>query len=399
MKKKIIIFIAFITIINGAIFAQEKKEDKLKISGYLQGQTEIVGKDGKSKTGGTTSYDDNKDGKDNDYFIRYGLRRGRIKFVYSEKIAKLVYEMDMTENGFKSESAYLEVTPLDFLSLRAGLMTDFFGDEVQYASNKLEVVEMSQVIQKLFPEKKDIGFLLSLNGKKNSYFDGVKLDIGLVSGNAIHKDDDGRMNFMAHLKYNHSNDNIKYGIGASFYRGTTNNIDTLYYQVRDNAWQSDSVEANKKNIRQYVGFDGQISFNVIGGLTNIRAEYVFGSQPSKENDLKSPDGDAYTSKFNHKRNFQGGYLYVIQDVYHTPLTVIAKCAYIDNNTDLKKNDITNPTDLSYMNYGLGMYWTINSNLRITAMYDINKNETTNKISKYSTDVKDNVFTLRLQCKF
>jgi phosphate-selective porin len=46
-----------------------------------------------------------------------------------------------------------------------------------------------------------------------------------------------------------------------------------------------------------------------------------------------------------------------------------------------------------------MFLRINSALRLTAMYDINKNETTKQIAKYSQDIKDNIFTLRLQYKF
>jgi hypothetical protein len=230
-------------------------------------------------------------------------------------------------------------------------------------------------------------------------WDGLKLDLGLVSGNNIRKDDDGRMDFLAHLKYNHSTSTLMYGIGTSLYSGTTNNIDSLWFTVNNNAWQSETVEKNKKNKRQYVGFDGQIAFETLLGLTNFRAEYIFGTQPSVSGDLKSPNGNTYTDKFNYNRKFSGGYFYAIQDIYNTPLTLVLKYAYLDNNTEIAGNDIKNAGDLSNTDYGFGMFWRINSSLRLTAMYDINKNETTNQIAKYSKDIKDNIFTLRLQYKF
>ena len=49
--------------------------------------------------------------------------------------------------------------------------------------------------------------------------------------------------------------------------------------------------------------------------------------------------------------------------------------------------------------GVGGLWQINSALRLMAFYDFNKNEKTNASLTYNKDIKDNVFTLRLQYKF
>jgi phosphate-selective porin len=376
-----------------------KKLQKFSVSGYIQTEAEISGQDGKTKTGASNSYSLDRDNKDNDWFMRYGIRRGRIKFTYTEGIAKGVFEMDINEGGIGVKNAYLQIKPHQCISLQAGLMDRWFGDEVEYSSSNLEPLERSLIIQKLFPDEKDLGLKLTLSGMKNTMWDGLKLDLGLVSGNNIKKDDDGRMDFLAHLKYNHSTSTLMYGIGTSLYSGTTNNIDSLWFTVNNNAWQSETVEKNKKNKRQYVGFDGQIAFETLLGLTNFRAEYIFGTQPSVSGDLKSPNGNTYTDKFNYNRKFSGGYFYAIQDIYNTPLTLVLKYAYLDNNTEIAGNDIKNAGDLSNTDYGFGMFWRINSSLRLTAMYDINKNETTNQIAKYSKDIKDNIFTLRLQYKF
>lgn len=418
MKKKILTVIAFTTLTTFGAYAQDEIQkdslqvlqeqvennqakikglEKFKVSGYIQSQMEVSGKDGKTKTSASNAFSDSRDNGDN--FLRYGIRRGRIKFQYTEGIAKGVFEMDINEGGIGVKNAYLQITPHQCISLQAGLMDRWFGDEVEYSSSNLEPLERSLIIQKLFPDEKDLGLKLTLSGMKNTMWDGLKLDLGLVSGNNIKKDDDGRMDFLAHLKYNHSNSNLSYGIGASFYSGTTNNVDSLWFTVNNNAWQSEKVEMNKKNKRQYIGFDGQIAFETVMGLTNFRAEYIFGEQPCVSGDLKSPNGNTYSDKFNYNRKFAGGYFYAIQDIYNTPLTLVLKYAYLDNNTDLKGNDIKNGGDLANTDYGVGMFWRINSALRLSAMYDINKNETTKEVAKYSKDLNDNIFTLRLQYKF
>ncbi|MCB0513068.1 MAG: hypothetical protein KDC60_01405, partial [Bacteroidetes bacterium] len=60
---------------------------------------------------------------------------------------------------------------------------------------------------------------------------------------------------------------------------------------------------------------------------------------------------------------------------------------------------TNKGDISYNTFGLGMVWKATSSIRVTAFYDIVRNETTNNITDYNQNRKDNVFTLRFQYKF
>jgi Phosphate-selective porin len=374
---------------------------KLKVSGYIQTEMEVGQQNAELKTGANSGkYSQAIDG-DHTNFLRYGIRRGRIKFQYTQGIANGVFELDINEGGIKPKNAYLQVTDpyVEMFSLKAGLFDVCFGDEVAYSSSALESPERSLVIQKLFPDEKDLGGVLTIAAQKNTTFDGLKLDLGLVSGSTISKDDNGRLNFVSHLKYDKAFSTMSYGLGASFYSGSTNNSDTMLYTVKDGAWVSQKTQANQTNKPQYFGLDGQFSFETAMGMTSLRAEYISGQQPSVAGDLKSPVGNTYTDKFNYKRKFQGGYLYFIQDIYHTPLTFVLKYSWLDNNTELKGDQITNKADLALSTIGVGCYWRINSALRLTAFYDINTNEKTAAIAKYSRDVLDNVFTLRLQYKF
>jgi len=203
------------------------------------------------------------------------------------------------------------------------------------------------------------------------------------------------------------------------YSGKTNNADNYFYEVEKVGdvykWKkSDSIAANEGNKRQYFGIDAQFSVETKCGITNIRGEFLTGTQPSKSGSFGSPKSDTYdkTSPFSYMRKFSGGHAYFIQDIYKTPLTFVFKYAYINPNTEWKEKK-TNKTDLAYNSYGLGLLWKITSYIRLQAFYEVLVNEKTEEIKptptktptekgkelNYSKNVADNVFTLRLQYKF
>ena len=86
-----------------------------------------------------------------------------------------------------------------------------------------------------------------------------------------------------------------------------------------------------------------------------------------------------------------------------PVTLVAKYDWYDPNTAVAGNRIglggTGITDLSRQAVGFGALWHITDALKLTAYYDIVRNERTSQIATMSSDLKDNMFTLRLQYKF
>lgn len=80
-----------------------------------------------------------------------------------------------------------------------------------------------------------------------------------------------------------------------------------------------------------------------------------------------------------------------------------KYDWYDPNTEVAGNEIglnhTAAGDVAQNTLGFGMLWRVNTSLRLQAYYEINKNETTENVSNYVADRKDDVFTLRLQYKF
>jgi len=396
-----------ITILQEQIDANSSKIkvlEKLKVSGYIQAQTEIGQIGAAAKTGANGGkYSEAIDGKNADSFTRYGIRRGRIKFQYSEKIAKGVFELDLTDKSIGIKDAYLQIDEplLNMFSLKAGIFDRCFGDEVSYSSSSIESAERSLIIQKLFPDEKDLGTQITIKAPANTMLEGLKLDAGLFSGNGIRTDDNSKVDFIGHLKYDKAFSNMAFGIGASMYSGTTNNADSNYYTVNNAKWTREEVGKNQLNKRQYFGFDGQFSIETLMGITSIRGEYLFGEQPSVSGDFASPQANTYTSSsaFSYKRNFSGGYVYFLQDIYRTPLTLVLKYSYLDPNTELKGDEIKNKADVAMSSFGIGGLWRINSSLRLMGFYEINSNEKTNGVSGYNGDIKDNLFTLRLQYKF
>lgn len=381
-----------------------KTLEKFKVSGYIQAQAEFAQPAMGTKTGANGGkYNADIDGKDADWFSRYGIRRGRIKFQYSEKIAKGVFQLDITEKGVGFKDAYLEINDpfVKMFSLKAGIFDRPFGDEISYSSSKRETPERSLIFQKLFPDERDLGASLIIAAPKGSSMEGLQLEGGLFSGNGIRVDDNSKLDFIGHLKYEKTLSNLSFGLGASMYSGKVNNADDTLYIMKNNAWTIETADTNVLNKRQYIGFDAQFSIVTFMGITNIRGEYLFGEQPSLKSDFGSPKSNSYTmsSPFNYMRKFSGGHVYLIQDIYATPITLVLKYSFLDPNTEVSGNDIKNKTDLSMNTFGFGAMWNINPALRLMAFYEMTTNEKSTSIAGYDTDIKDDLFTLRLQYKF
>lgn len=419
--KKIIYTIAALTLMSGMAVAQDEvqkdslsllterveknegavsKFSKLKFSAYVQAQAEFAQQDGKTKTGKLTSI--NKD-TESDFFTRYGIRRGRLKFEYAGKHAKSVFQLDITEKGLGLKDAYFQMDEpyLKMFGMKLGVFDRLFGDEISYSSSLRESPERTWLYQNLFPDERDLGAMMIVQAPKQSALEGLKLEAGLFSGNGIRQDDNGKLDFIGHLKYNRASSNVEWGLGTSLYYGSVNNADTLLFEVKDNQWVASSVERNSTNTRLYYGIDAQVSVSTAWGLSNIRAEYLIGQQPSVKSSFTSTKANSYdaSAPFNYMRNFMGWHVYFVQDIYRLPVSLVVKYSWADANTDLAGNEISNSADLTQSSIGLGLLYRLNSNLRLMAYYDINSNETTNQIEKYSKDLKDNVFTLRLQYKF
>ncbi len=83
---------------------------------------------------------------------------------------------------------------------------------------------------------------------------------------------------------------------------------------------------------------------------------------------------------------------------------MVKYDWYDPNIKVKKSEIgksgTNLTtaDVKFATFGVGYTYHINSQTKIILYHDFVKNELT-QLSGYTTDLKDNILTCRLQFRF
>ena len=378
-----------------------KKLQKLNVSGYIQTQYQWGQENASLKVGGKNKNPDQS-------FDRFGIRRGRIKFTYEENIASGVFQLDLTEKGVAFKDAYLNIKDpwIKMNSLRAGIFDRPFGFEIHHSSSKRESPERSTVFQTLFPEERDLGVMLQIQAGKNSPWNIVKINAGLFAGNGIKQETDSRKDFIGQLivnknihKYAHISGGFSYYHG-SVYQGTE-----IVYKMEGKSFVQDNNPANKGKFakREYFGFDLQLSLDNLFGMTQLRSEYLFGQQPGGETSSKSPNSSELPSTDTYIRKFSGGYVIFIQDLGITPLSAILKYDWYDPNTKIKKDDIgrhnTGTADIAIQTFGIGMLWNINTSLRLQAFYEFNNNEKNNHLSAYSENMKDDVFTMRLQYKF
>jgi hypothetical protein len=205
--------------------------------------------------------------------------------------------------------------------------------------------------------------------------------------------------------------------GFSTYLGNVTNTDTAgsgtlkgsSYEMDGKVFKKSSGKKGKDFERQYFGFDLQyyLDIPVIGGLT-LRSEYVWGLQPgtSSSSSFYQPSSGGTPHGPVYSRNFQGAYLYWVQ-CWGTKVQSVVKADYYDPNIDVEKHDIgksgsgTGTADLAYATAGVGLIYNWDANLKFMLYYDIPKNEKSSSLSdkKYAHDIKDNVFTLRVQYRF
>lgn len=394
--------------------ATVSKLAKLKVSGYLQAQWAVAETLGVSTSMGGTKFDK---GTDNRFFVR----RGRIKFNYDNGLSQYVLQFDASSGGFEIKDAYLSLKEpwLKNFTATMGIFDRPFGYEISYSSSMRESPERSRVYQTLFPKEREIGAKLAISGDKG-LLQYLNFKGGIFNGvTPVQLENDDNKDFIGRLGFEIPIRSAGMGIdgGFSTYLGNVTNTDTgttgtlkgSSYEMDGNVFKKSAGKKGKDFERQYFGFDLQYYLDIpaIGGLT-LRGEYLWGLQPGTSSSSQfyqpsagnAPNGPVYS------RNFQGAYLYWVQ-CWGTKVQSVVKADYYDPNVDVEKHDIgksgsgTTATDLAYATAGVGLIYNWDANLKFMFYYDIPKNEKSSSLSdkKYAHDIKDNVFTLRVQYKF
>jgi len=251
--------------------------------------------------------------------------------------------------------------------------------------------------------------MISFHPRQSSPFNFLWLDAGVFNGTGpSHEDFDKRKNFIGHIYTKKSilADQINLGLGISWYKGGFSNQRRTHFEWNNGyvPLLNDSLALSQQNLK---GLDAQVSLKWVWGLTKLRFEYISGKQAGTSVSSKTP-GTAPADKKgiplpSFIRNCEGGYAILIHEITKAKLQLVFKYDWYDPNIRLSgaaigQLDYTGAADILYRNYGMGVNYLFNNNLRFLAYYNVVKNEKTS-LSWFATDLKDNTITLRLQYAF
>jgi hypothetical protein len=390
-----------------------KRFDNLRFSGYIQPQFQVA------QSKGARSYN----GGDFSEFSqsRFMLRRARIKLDYllptEDRYPKALFtfQIDATERGVNVRDMYVRLyeTKRHFFSLTAGLFARPFGYEVNLSSAYRETPERGRMSQILLPTERDLGAMVSYesyNRETQPHF--FKMDIGFFNGQGLAgtTDFDSYKDLISRLTVKPMRvKNFEFSGGLSLLYGGWRQGSKYIYEsaigpTGDRYFQLDSSVNNigRKAPRHYYGADIQIVLKNDWGRTEWRAEYWRGIQPGTATTTTNP-GTLPTTPI-YLRNFDGAFLLFLQNIVNTNHQVMVKYDWYDPNLDVKESDIGKPgtnitvADIKYTTLGIGYAWYFNENMKLVLYYDIVKNELT-QLSGNTTDIKDNIFTCRIQYRF
>lgn len=143
------------------------------------------------------------------------------------------------------------------------------------------------------------------------------------------------------------------------------------------------------------------------GASELRAEYWFGTQPGTSLSTANPGTTPNVNGLpipTYIRHFDGAFFYFLQNIANTKHQLLVKYDWYDPNIKVSGMEIGKPganltaADIKFSTLGLGYVYYFSNQLKLVLYYDIVKNEET-QFPGYTADLKDNIFTLRLQFRF
>jgi hypothetical protein len=400
------------------LYVMKNKFQSLSFTGYLQVQHQWADSTGISSfNGGDFAPASDK---------RYMIRRGRFRLDYERRTVEGFYrynfalQFDGTEKGMNIRDMFGRIYENKWNNFVAtvGVFNRPFSYELNYSSSLRESPERGRMSQILMKTERDIGAMLSFDPqdrKKKIY--PLKIDAGFFNGQGLSGSGefDSYKDFItrASLKRSKIADNLYLSGGVSYLNGGFSNGSDVFFRAYENtagsyAFIPDTSANNKgkKSPRIYYGADIQIIWDNVLGRTELRGEYMTGTQSSTSstsitppvmpvNKLLQPDGI-------YIRNFDGAYFYLLQ-TFLKKHQLFVKYDWYDPNTRSKGEELTpvnnfGAADLRYDTFGTGYIFYLNDNLKFVLYYDHPVNEKS-AVKGFSKDLKDDTYTIRVQFRF
>lgn len=387
---------------------------KIKLSGYVQVQYRAGDIDGGNALFSGGNFPSNT-------HHLFQVRRGRFKVTYDNVLTQAVLQVDLVPTGVTMKDAYIWLMEpwMQSFGLQAGLFNRPFGYEVSYSSGSRESPERARVVQTLFPGERDLGvkvFFAPQLGALRFY----RAELALVNGGgALGSEYDNYKDLLGRVgaQFPFDDEGLAIDVGVSGYLGNVRN-DTKYLFTPGspiagvNGFVLDSSAANRSDgvDRNYFGVDAQAYYDspFLGGVV-LRGEFITGTQPGTRDTTARGGMTASVSPASqpagalYRRSFTGWYLSLIQNISDIGQVVLKYDCY-DPNTKASSVDFVagsnlSAADIRYNTFGFGYIHHLDGNMKVTAYYEIVKNETLPAGSPqrgFTEDIPDNVFTLRLQ---
>jgi hypothetical protein len=367
---------------------------KIKVTGYIQSQFQTAESDGIGTLAGGNF--------PSGVHSRFQVRRGRVKVNYDNDLTQYVLQIDVTQNGVGIKDAYATIKEpwIKTFSLTGGIFDRPFGFEISYSSSNRESPERTRLYQTLFPGERELGAKVEVTPPETSPLSYLNLKVGVLNGvlntaneNDNYKDLLGR----AGVQLPFAEHGLAIDGGVSLYLGKVRSNSRALYKL-DTGLKNYDIDSSASNVgsyfdRRYVGADIQLYYDlpVLGGLS-LRGEYITGKQPgtSSSSQFYNP-GSTVTPLY--QRNMAGWYVNYVQNIGLQHQFILKYDEY-DPNTDVQGGEIGAP----------GRNLTA-ADLKYTFYYDMVTNETVNlatssaSLIPFKEDIKDNVFTVRMQYKF
>lgn len=407
------------TVVNHLLIIS-KKYGSLSFSGYMQPQFQVA-----QSNGTQAEYQGGNFGEFTNN--RFRLRRGRLRADYmlltddGAPSTYFVLQFDGTEQGVAIRDfwgRYYE-NKWKILAVTVGLSGRPFGNELQLSSSVREAPERGRMSQILMKTERDLGATFTLNPRwKDAKLKNISLDLGIyngqgLSGSAEFDNSKDVIMRLSHKTYMFKKLGFSLAGGVSTLQGGLNHrlpvsykmdaINGSYQMVKD----SSIANINKVAPRRYYGADLQFATATKSWKSEVRAEVIAGLQTGTSTNSTTPGSYPVDNKSvalpYYTRNFNGAYLTFVQTLNSSDNQIILKYDYYDPNSKVKGMEINSAKGLSaadvrFDTFGFGFLHHFNPHFKAVLYYDIIKNEST-QISEYTSDRKDNVFTLRTQFYF
>lgn len=391
-----------------------RRFENIHLSGYIQPQFQVAQQKGApSFEGGNFSEFSNS---------RFMLRRARVKvdYIIPSSIdhlpkALFTFQIDATERGVNVRDMFVRLYDPKTHNFAAtvGLFARPFGYELNLSSAYRETPERGRMSQILMPTERDLGFMATYEPqKKGSKNPVIKFDAGVFNGQGLSgtTDFDSFKDIISRLTIKPlkvSDDFYLSGGLSLLYGGWAQGTKYVYKMGKSIDGATFVVDSSLSNIgekapRHYYGSDVQLVKKYGWGKTELRAEYWTGKQSGTAASTTNPGTLPLVPTY--IRNFDGAFFYFLQNIINNKWELMVKYDWYDPNTKVKEAEIgkanTNLTtaDIKFSTLGTGLTHYINNNVKLLVYYDMVKNEKTS-LTEFAGDMKDNIFTCRLQMRF